>query len=254
MTLDRTAWDELLVSSDADSRLEDLQAQGVIREVFPALQALVGFGGGDTGHKCLWSHTKQVVIQTVPQARLRWASLFHDVGKPSSFKKSDDGEITFHRHEAASARIFKSTARKANLFTPDEIDEIAFIIYNLGRIEVDASEWPDSALRRLARDLGPHLEAVFAVARADCTTRHQDKRRAQIRSTAELKARVEQLLAEDAIPPALPKGLGHALMDRLGLPEGRELGVVMGKLKARVEAGELPRNATIEIYLAALEA
>jgi poly(A) polymerase len=253
MSLDRTLWDAVLTASDAGLRLEELQEEGTIREVFPDLQKLVGFGGGGTGHKDLWAHTKQVVMQTVPKIPLRWAALFHDVGKPVAFVKTKDkdGEdkITFHDHEAVSARIFKKIARDTGGFTPEEVDEILFVIRNLGHVEAYDSEWTDSAVRRLTKDLGGYLDSVFAVARADCTTARFEKRQRNMGLTHELRTRIDKLKLEDATPPALPKGLGDALQAHLGLTPGVELGEVMKDLRARVASGELPRNAAIEVYL-----
>ena len=42
---------------------------------------MVGFGDGEWRHKDVWKHTKQVVRQAVPRLEVRWASLFHDIGK-----------------------------------------------------------------------------------------------------------------------------------------------------------------------------
>lgn len=248
----RAEWDEILVSKDVDNRLEDLQLSGRLASVFPSLQALVGFGGAGTGHKCLWSHTKLVVKQTTPQPLLRWASLFHDVGKPQSFVRDDTGHISFHHHEFHSAKLFKEAARDTRLFTDSEVVEVAFVIYHLGHIEAYSGDWKDSAVRRVAKTLGQHLDSTFAVARADCTTANPKKRQKQLRRTRELWDRIETLKAQDAVVPALPKGLGQALMAQLGLPAGRELGQAMARLKARVEAGELPRSADISVYLKAL--
>ena len=249
MATTRADWDAILVAKDVDTRLENLQAEGRLRSVFPSLQTLVGFGGKGTGHKDLWAHTTKVVAQTVPRPLLRWAALFHDVGKPQCFEIKD-GQITFHQHESRSAQIFKREARA--FFTPAERDEIAFIIYHLGHVESYTPSWTDSAVRRLGLALGPHLDSVFAVTRADCTTANPTKRRKQLRRTRECRDRIEALMALDAIPPALPKGLGNALMAHLGLKAGQELGDIVKGLKARVEAGELPRNAEIEVYLRAL--
>lgn len=248
MLLRRDEWDAILVSKDVHARLDEIQADGVLESVFPSLQSLVGFGGGDTGHKCLWSHTKQVVRQTVPEPLLRWAALFHDVGKPLAFDWKG-GKITFHHHEAVSARVFRKEARGSRLFTPEETRQITFIVGHLGHVEAYYSDWSDSAVRRLDRQLGTYLDSVFAVARADCTTGNPAKRRKQLRRTSELRRRIEDLRAQDAVPPALPKGLGDALMTHLGLEAGPELGKVMRGLRDRVEAGELPRNAPIEVYL-----
>jgi poly(A) polymerase len=251
MLLTRHDWDKLLISQDADVRLEAVQQEGILQATFPALQKLVGFGGGDQGHKDLWAHTKQVVIQTVPQVLYRWMALFHDVGKPQSFNRVN-GKIAFHHHEEASANIFKRVARETGLFQPAEVDEIAFVIRHLGHVEAYESDWTDSAVRRLTRELGVHLDAVFAVARADCTTARPEKRQRQLKRTHEIRTRIDTLAALDAVPPALPAGLGDVLMQRLGMRPGPEFGVIMRGLKARVEAGELPRNADFEVYLATL--
>ena len=251
MTSERTDWDEILVAKDVRTRLEALQETGELRTVFPSLQRLVGFGGEGTGHKDLWAHTTKVVEQTVPRPLLRWASLFHDVGKPVSYR-CVDGHISFHHHEAESAKIFRAVAKKSRLFQKAEIDEISFVIHNLGHVESYEPSWTDSAVRRAAGALGPHMDSVFAVARADCTTARPEKRRKQLLRTKELRDRIESLRALDAIPPALPKGLGQALMASLGLSPGPELGNVVKELRGRVEAGELPRNAEISVYLKAL--
>lgn len=251
MKLTRTDWDQILVSNHADERLEALQKDGALKSVFPALAALVGFGGGESGHKCLWSHTKQVVIQTVPQVIPRWCSLFHDVGKPTSYSTAT-GKIAFHGHEAAGAKIFRAVSRETRLFSDTETAEISFVIYHLGHIEAYELDWTDSAVRRVDKELGVHLETVFAVARADCTTARPEKRQKQLHRTADLKRRIEALRVVDAIPPALPKGLGDVLMQHLGLTPGKELGTILATLRTRVEAGELPRNAEAAIYLAAL--
>jgi len=252
MTLTRHDWDMLLIAQDADVRLEAIQQEGLLQATFPALQTLVGFGGQDSGHKDLWAHTKQVVIQTVPQVLCRWAALFHDVGKPQSFTRVD-GKIAFHHHEETSARIFKRVARETALFQPGELDEITFVIRHLGHVEAYESDWTDSAIRRLTRELGTHLDSVFAVARADCTTARPEKRQRQLKRVHELRTRIDTLAALDAVPPALPTGLGDVLMQRLGMQPGPEFGAVMRGLKARVEAGELPRNADFEVYLATLD-
>lgn len=251
MPLTRHDWDQLLIAQDADVRLEAVQQEGILGITFPALDALVGFGGNESGHKDLWAHTKQVVIQTVPQVLYRWMALFHDVGKPQSFTRVE-GKIAFHHHEEASARIFKQVARESELFQPAEVNEIAFVIRHLGHVEAYESDWTDSAVRRLTRELGVHLDAVFAVARADCTTARPEKRQRQLKRTHEIRTRIDTLAVLDAVPPALPTGLGDVLMQRLGMRPGPEFGVIMRGLKARVDAGELPRNADFEIYLATL--
>lgn len=249
MGLTRHEWDTLLVTPDVDQRLETLQQKGVLREQLPVVQAMVGFGGRES--KDLWAHTKQVVKQTVPVAVLRWAALFHDCGKPSAFS-TEHGKVTFHHHEAVSARLFREAAKASGLFLSEEVKRIDFILTRLGLVEGYNPEWTDSAVRRLSLELGDRLEDVFAVARADCTTANPRTRRRVLASAHALKERILRERALSAIPPALPSGLGDALKAHLGLPAGRELGQVLAGLRARVEAGELPRNASYDVYIRSL--
>lgn len=241
--------DQALYSHHPDVELEALQAEGLFATHVPEVQAMVGFGGGDTGMKDLWAHTKQVVAQTVTSGcgRLRWAALFHDAGKVQTYSK-DSGKVAFHGHEFLSAKLFVQAARRLG-FPDKDREEIRFLIGHLGLVEAYETDWTDSAVRRLSRDVGRHFEQLVALARADITTKRQDKRRAHHRRVHELVERTRKLAELDAIPPALPKGLGTAITAEFGIPESKELGVIMKALKAAVEAGELPRGADVEVYL-----
>lgn len=249
IVIKRRAIDRLLETPDVDVRLEVLENVGILGQLFPSVQRMVGFGDGVT-HKDLWQHTKQVVKQTRPVAKLRWAALFHDVGKPHTFS-THSGKVSFHHHEGVSARLFRKEA--GHMFETAELNEISFVIEHLGRIEAYESDWPDSAVRRLIIALGPHLAACIAVSRADCTTGYPEKRAKQLRRSQELEERCQRIVEADALPPALPKGLGMAISEKLGIEPGPELGIIMAELKKRVESGELPRNAKVDFYLECLE-
>lgn len=230
----------------AMDRLEDLNRNGSLAEVFPEVQAMVGFGGGDTGHKDLWGHTKQVVAQTIQFKTLRWAALFHDVGKVKCFSRNADGEISFHGHEVVSARLFMAAAKRTNFFSGDEIDEIRFLIEYLGHVEAYETSWTDSAVRRLYKLVEGHFNDLCALARADITTKNTQKKSKHLLRVKELKDRAYAIAAKDAIPPALPSGLGEVLSKEFGIPPSEKLGDLMKALRERVERSELERQASIE--------
>lgn len=232
----------------SDSPVEALEALQVAGKLPPAVQATVGFGGLDEGHKDLWDHIKKVVSQTVPRPLVRWAALYHDVGKVAVFSRAS-GKVTFHGHESVSAKLFNREAHSIGFEHEDRL-YIRSLIHDLGHIESYESSWTDSAVRRVHKLVGDHFTDLIDLARADITTKHDDKRQRHHRRVAELKARAEALAAADAIVPALPKGLGDVICKELGLTPGRELGVLMGRLKVAVEAGELPRQAEPSVYVA----
>lgn len=246
----RADWDAMLLSSDVAEKLSDYELSGELhRDGLVELEQIVGFGGGTTGHKDLWGHTCQVVAQTIPSILVRWAALYHDVGKPRCYTKVG-GEVKFIGHEAVSARQFEKFAKRAGFFSTDELETVSFLIRHLGQVEEYDPSWTDSAVRRLYKVAGAHFEDLVALARADITTKHQNLRKAHHVRMHDLRTRAEELARLDAIPQALVKGLGPLLMEAYGLPAGPALGVLMRNLKEDVERGDLPRQAEADVVIA----
>jgi len=247
--LSKFDFDSILLSRDVEDRLEHLREIGTLLGMLPEVQALVGFGGGDTGHKDLWGHTKQVVSQCVRRTNVRWAALFHDVGKVKCFTRNANGVIAFHGHEAESARLFRRAADRLRFFTKDEREAIHFLIHHLGYIEEYDSNWTDSAVRRIYKHTINHFEDIVALARADITTKHAYKRAQHQTRMQEFWDRALEIARKDAIPPALPTGLGDVLSQEFGIPKSKKLGNLMAKLKEAVEMDKLDRQPTVEAVL-----
>lgn len=241
----RTYLDEMLLDKRAGEALETVHKNGLLTAVFPELRPMMGFGGDASGHKDLWAHTKKVVTQVLREPHLRWAALFHDIAKPQCFTKKE-GVIAFHGHEAEGARIFRAAAKRTRLFSKDEVQTISFIIRHLGHVEGYSPDWTDSAIRRLLLTAGDRFDDLCALARADITTKKKDKRARIIQGVFDLRTRAHEIRRQDAIPPALPKGLGNALMTHLNLGPSKELGIAMNLLKQAVEEGRLSRQPSIE--------
>jgi poly(A) polymerase len=113
--------------------------------------------------------------------------------------------------------------------------------------------WTDSAVRRFAQQAGEHLEALLALSRADVTSASASKRELARTRLDELEGRVAALRAIDARPPALPSGLGHALMRELDRQPGVWLGQLKRALLAQIERGELQAGQPCAYYVEAVE-
>ncbi len=242
----RTMLDLVLCGPRASLGLEELRRVGGI-SYFDHVDPIIGFGGGSQGHKDLWEHTKTVVEQAIQKPAIRWAALFHDVGKVRTFSR-DGKKVSFHGHETLGSRMFWHFATKDRLFLKDEAERIGGIILHLGRVESFEGEWTDSAVRRLMVDLGDRLEDVLALSSADITTGRDSKRQAILRNIASLSARIETVRAEEAMP-RLPKGLGIALATELGIPMSKELGNVIKGLERRLRSGEIGPCTDIAGYV-----
>jgi poly(A) polymerase len=246
----RSKLDALLMARHADVGLEVLLETGVIPAVFPELLKIVGFGDGES-HKDVWRHTKQVVIQSVPRLAVRWAALLHDIGKPRTRSLAADGTVHFFHHAEEGARMFERLERRMGLFArePELARSIRFLILHHQRAHQYDEDWTDSAVRRFAREIGSELDDLMALSRADMTTKRKEKRRRFLFQLKDLQTRISELAADDAKLPALPKGLGDALMQAFGLAPSRRLGELRGAIELAVESGELPAQQVNEVYI-----
>jgi len=247
----RAALDQVLMGESPESGLDALLEGGVLDVLLPEVQALVGFGDGEWRHKDIWKHTKQVVAQATPRIEVRWGALLHDIGKVRTRTIDEKGEVHFFAHAEVGARMFDKMQRRIALFSDEENlrDEVRFLIlHHLRAAQYDAS-WTDSAVRRFAKEIGPFLDDLLCLSRADITTKRPEKKRRGLRQIDELAERVRKVQEEDAKIPPLPKGLGTAISDRFGIPPSPALGTLMRALTAAVDAGEGPPQQPVDVYL-----
>jgi poly(A) polymerase len=243
----REAFDRVLLAGRPDRGLSILVRSGVLAAVLPEAAALVGFGEG-VRHKDVWAHTVQVVRQTPSRLVIRWAGLLHDIGKVPTRRFEPEGTVSFIGHPEIGARMFDRIDKRLP-FSDDEQERLRFLIAGHLRAAAYEDTWTDSAVRRFARDAGENLGDLLDLARADITSKYADKVRRGLRQIGLLADRIELLRVEDAKPAPLPKGLGTALIDGLGIAAGPGLGRLMDRLRQEVEQGRLEAQREHEHYL-----
>ncbi len=247
----RARLDVLMMSEHVEDGLDALLASGALAALLPDVEALVGFGDGEWRHKDVWRHTKQVVQQAAPKLEVKWGALLHDIGKVRTRTISETGEVHFFGHAEVGARMFDKLERRRGLFAGDPAlrDEIRFLILHHLRAGGYENGWTDSAVRRFGKEMGPYLEDLLCLARADITTKRPEKKRHGLRQIDDLAARLAVIQGEDAKVPPLPKGLGTGLMTALGLSPSPRLGQLMRALEDEAERGDLRPHQPVEHYV-----
>jgi len=247
----RLRLDRVLLGSHPEDGLDALLASGVLDALLPEVKAMVGFGDGEWRHKDVWKHTKQVVQQSVPRVEVRWASLLHDIGKVKTRSISPNGEVHFFGHAEVGARMFDKLERRQHLFAsePSLRAEVRFLVLHHLRASQYDGHWTDSAVRRFAREIGPYLDDLLCLSRADITTKRAEKKRRGIAMIDELAARIGDLAAEDAKQPPLPKGVGNELMAAFQLEPSRLVGDIKRALEAAADAGEIEERREPGYYV-----
>ena len=242
ISVERTA-DELrkmIISPRPKLALELLDGAGLLEIILPEIAACKGVA--QTGYHThdVFGHTLLAVESTPPDLLTRLAALFHDCGKPSTAK----GDGTFLGHDEVGAEIAKAALERLR-FAQKEVESVARLVRLHLRPVFYASEWTDGAVRRLARDAGPLLSPLMALARADIAASaypHPEK-------LDELHSRLQAVQAETPSRLA-PLITGEDIMRVRRIGAGPEVGRVKRKLEELVIDGAIePDGQAVIDYL-----
>lgn len=250
--LQRSVWqdhfNQLLMGQHAGVGLRFLFECRVLQLMLPEVCAMVDFHRGcPVHHKDIWDHTLKVIEKCPQNLAVRWAALMHDTGKVWTRTVSERGRVHFFRHEELGASLMEGVAGRFHL-DPTLRDRVVYVIANHARANVYSTEWTDSAVRRLIRDMGECLDDVIAFSQSDYTTKRAWRIKEVRVLAAELRDRIARIAADDAKVPPLPKGFGLLVMSRAGRSGGPWLGSIQAWLEAQVEAGEIEGGLDAETY------
>jgi poly(A) polymerase len=233
---------KMLLSPRPARALTLMDEGGILDAVLPELTACKGVQQGGYHTHDVFGHTLLVVDGVPTDLITRLAAAFHDVGKPVT--ATPDGAFTGHEEVGAQMAL---EAMSRLRFPLRDAETVARLVQLHLRPVYYRSEWSDGAIRRLARDAGPHLDRLMALARADLKASaypEQDK-------LDELQQRLRQALDERPSRLASPVD-GEDIMRVRGIAAGRDVGRIKTRLTELVLEGEIPadREAVLE-YLAA---
>jgi poly(A) polymerase len=235
----RDELDKLMVVDAPGDGLWFLVRTGLAEEFLPELPALALEQDPIHRHKDVLAHTIAVVEKTSPERILRLAALFHDIGKPKTRSFGARGTVTFHHHEMVGARMTRDRMR-ALRYANEDIDTVSRLVELHLRFHTYRMGWTDSAVRRYVRDAGPLLDQLNELTRCDCTTRNAAKAAALARRMDELDERIADLRKHEELAALRPDLDGVAVMARLGIGPGREIGEALAYLlELRLEEGPL---------------
>ena len=231
---------KMLESERPRLALELLDAGGLLAVVLPELAACKGVEQGGYHTHDVFGHTLLAVEHSPPDLVVRLAVLLHDVGKPMT--ATADGAFT--GHEEVGAGMAKAALERLR-FPQREVDAVVTLVRLHLRPVYYRSEWTDGAVRRLARDAGPQIERLLALARADIAASAYP----EPEKLDELAARLATVLAEQPTRMAAPID-GEAIMRELGLAPGPQVGRIKERLGELIMDGEIePTREAVLAYL-----
>ncbi len=272
--------DLVMQSSRADLAISIMKENGLLAEVLPELMAGVGVAQPASHHLDVFDHNLSALsfmmkIQVCPsdyfnepaslktylsQGRrlvlLRWAALFHDLGKPAAARLRD-GRMTFYNHDNIGAKIFRQAGDRLR-WSRDSIELVSrliathmwpFHLCNVGR----EGEVSARACLKLVKAVDDDLPGLFMLAMADSLAGQgpgkpagmEEEVRALFQQVTEVvSSQIEPVLAG---PPLLN---GHDLISLGYLPGPLFREILDGLEQVRVDGDVINRDQAF-IWLAA---
>lgn len=240
----RGEFEKILMTQNAVDGMEMLRKTGLMSIFAPEIAALYGVEQ-NIHHRCdVWNHTL-AALESIPVEcglMLRLTALLHDVGKVATKSVDEAGGVHFYGHEKVGAELAERFLKRLT-FSNQLAEEVAFLISMHLRVGSYSQEWTDTAMRRLIRDAGEHLNDLILLAEADGAAAKNDPKGGDLSKFREHLAQVRLELHGKEIKSPLD---GREIMEVLGLDPGPKVGeaqrfleeqVVKGRLRAGDKAG-----------------
>ncbi len=233
-----------------------LHETGLLKFVLPELEKLRGVEvRNGRGHKDNFYHTLMVLDAVAARSEkpeLRWAALFHDIGKPVTKAWDETRGWTFHNHNYIGARMIPGIFARSKFPQGEFMRYVEKIVeLHMRPIALVEDEVTDSAVRRLANYAEDDLADLMILARADITSKDEAKKARFLANFDIVEEKIAAIRAKDAERARKFPLDGTEVMRLFNLPTGPEVGYYIKNLQQAVKDCEIDdtREAAVDYLL-----
>lgn len=230
---------KIMKTAQPSRGLAELQRCGLLQLIIPELAALdIVETRNGRAHKNNFYHTLEVVDNVAKHSDnlwLRWAALFHDVGKTKSKRWEPALGWTFHNHNYIGAKMIPSIFRRMKLPMDAKMKYVEKLVDLHMRPIVIADEVvTDSAVRRLMNDAGDDIDDLMTLCEADITSKNEVRKKRFLENFRMVREKLTDLKERDYKRLLQPVIDGNEIMQMFNLQPSREVGVLKQYLKDAV--------------------
>lgn len=238
---------KIMKTAQPSRGLAELQRCGLLQLIIPELSALdIVETRNGRAHKNNFYHTLEVVDNVAKHSNnlwLRWAALFHDVGKTKSKRWEPALGWTFHNHNYIGAKMIPSIFRRMKLPMDAKMKYVEKLVDLHMRPIVIADEVvTDSAVRRLMNDAGDDIDDLMTLCEADITSKNEVRKKRFLENFRMVREKLTDLKERDYKRLLQPVIDGNEIMDMFSLQPCREVGQLKQYLKDAVLDNRVPNE------------